>query len=344
MDTRTGNRRLRTAQELLAAAAVAFGLWACNGGSSGTTLPPGPPAASGTMFITDFVNNAIVSWNQGANCNCSPNAIIRGANTGLSGPQGIAIDAGASIYVANQTVNTVTKYPGSLSGNVKPSLTIAGLANPIGVAVDSSNNVYIANSASSGVGTMSIQVYPAGSALASATIAGPATGLSTPGYVTLDAAGNIWVANQTGNSVEEFLKTANGNVPPAATISGANTLLASPQGIAFDAAGRLYVAINNPLGVPDAVLIFSPPLSGNKAPSNILCGPNTGVNNPTGLAVNAQGTLFVVNSAFGGAPGYEATFAGNNIGGGTGCVGPFPNGAVSGGNTTLVNPTGIALH
>ncbi|MBV8164154.1 MAG: NHL repeat-containing protein [Candidatus Eremiobacteraeota bacterium] len=343
MDTRTRYNQLSAGSKVLAVAGVALGLWACNGGSS-TTLPPGPPAAGGSMYITDFANNAIVGWNQGANCNCSPTTTIRGANTGLSGPQGIAIDAGSNIYVANQAVNTMTKYPGGNSGNVTPSLTIGGLANPIGVAVDTSNNVYLTNSASSGVGTMSIQVYPPGSRVPSSTIAGPATGLSTPGYIALDATGNIWVANQTGNSIEEFPKTANGNVPPAATIAGVNTLLADPQGIAFDAAGRLYVAINNALGVPDAVLIFSQPLSGNKAPSNILCGPNTGVNNPTGIAVNAQGTLFVVNSAFGGSPGYEATFAGNNIGGGVGCAGPFPNGAVSGPNTTLINPTGIALH
>jgi sugar lactone lactonase YvrE len=295
------------------------------------------------MFITDFTENSISGYGQGANCNCAPGVFIRGASTGLSGPQGIAIDASGNLYVANQSVGTITKYPGGQSGNVKPTFAIGSLANPIGVALDTSRNLYVTNSASSGVGTMSVQVFPPGVAVPTQTIAGAATQLSTPGYLTLDKSGNIWVANQTSNTIVEFAGTANGNVAPSAVISGSNTLLNDPQGIAFDAAGRLYVAINNTLGSPDAVLVFSPPLSGNIAPTNILCGPNTGVNNPTGIAVNAQGTLFVVNSAFGVTPGYLTAFVANNIGGGLGCTGPFPNGVVSGPNTTLVNPTGIAL-
>lgn len=338
----SSNAPVATAR-LVVFTALSLGLWACNG-SSGTTLPPGPPAGSGGMFITDFNGNAVLGWGQSANCNCAPSIAIRGGNTGLANPDGIAIDPSGNIYVVNQTVGTMTKFPGGASGNIKPSFAIGGLASPIGIAVDGGANVYISNSASAGIGTMSVQTYAPGSAVPSRTIAGPATGLSTPGYLALDSAGNIWVANQTGNSIEEFAKPANGNVPPVATITGANTLLADPQGVAFDPSGRLYVAINNALGVPDAVLVFSPPLSGNIAPTNILCGPNTGVNNPTGIAVNAQGTLFIANSAFGASPGYETTFAANNIGGGTSCTGPFPNAAVSGANTGLVNPTGIALN
>lgn len=344
MHDRTRHRNLPISWAgLLVSLVVALGLCSCNGSSS-TTLPPGPPAGSGGMFITDFNNNAVQGWGQSANCNCAPGVSIRGGNTGLANPEGIALDPSGNIYVVNRAVGTMTKFPGGTSGNIKPSFAIGGLASPIGIAVDSAANLYISNSASAGVGTMSVQVYTPGSVVPSRTIAGPSTGLSTPGFVALDSAGNIWVANETGNSVEAFAKTANGNVPPAATITGVNTLLANPQGIAFDSFGRLYVAINNPLGVSDAVLVFSPPLSGNIAPTNILCGPNTGVNNPTGVAVNASGTLFVVNSAFGPTPGYATTFASNNIGGGTACTGPFPNAAVSGANTGLVNPTGIALN
>ncbi len=327
---------------VLTVAALVLAATGCNNSSS-TTLPPPPPATSGGMFITDFTNNSIAGWGQSANCNCAPSVLIQGANTGLSGPLGIAIDNGGNFYVANQTVGTITKYPGAANGNVKPSFAIGGLASPIGVAVDAAGSLHVSNSASAGVGTMSVQVYPAGSTTPSQTIAGTATGLSTPGFIALDATGNIWVANQTSNTVEEFVNSANGNAAPIAVISGSNTLLSKPQGLAFDSTGRLYVAINNALGFPDAVLVYQKPLTGNIAPVNILCGPNTGVNNPTGVAVNAQGTLFVVNSAFGVTAGYVTAFLSNNIGGGTGCTGPFPNGIVGGSSSSLFNPTGIAL-
>ncbi len=334
---------VRTSGSLaLLVAAASLALAACGGSSS--TNPPPPPGNNGAMFITDFSFNSISVYGQGSNCNCGPARFVQGGNTGLSGPAGIAVDAAGNAYVANENVSAVRKYAPGSSGNSAPTFTIGGLDNPIGVAVDGAGRVYVANSAAGGLGSPSIQVFNPGATVPVHTITGASTGLSTPGYLALDAAGNIWVANIGGNSVEMFRANQTGNVPPTNVISGSNTLLSRPQGIAFDSFGRLYVAINNPTGALDAVLIFSAPLNGNIAPSNILCGVNTGVNNPTGIAVNAQGTLFVVSSAFGGTPGYVTIFASNNIGGGTGCSGPFPNATVAGANTTFVNPAGIALH
>lgn len=329
----------------LSVCAIALGLAAsgCNNSSS-SALPPPPPPTSGAMFITDFTSNSISGFGQGANCNCAPSVLIAGSNTGMSGPAGIAIDKSGNFYVANENVSTITKYPGNQNGNIGPSFAIGGLNNPIGIAVDPAGKLYVANSAAGGVGSSSVQVFAPGTTVASQTISGSSTGLSTPGFVALDSGANIWVTNETGNSIEEFTNSATGNQPPLAVISGSNTLLSKPQGLAFDTSGRLYVAINNGLGFSDAVLVFSPPLSGNIPPSIILCGPNTGVNNPTGVAVNSQGTLFVVNSAFAGNPGYLTIFAANNIGGGASCNGPFPNAIVGGISSSLVNPAGIALR
>jgi hypothetical protein len=337
---------VRTASrwEILAVLIAIFGFVSagCNGGSS-TPLPPPPPGTSGGMFITDFTNNSISGFGQGANCNCPPALYIHGGNTGLSGPMGIAADKAGNLYVANSRVGTITKYPGTGTGNISPSFAIGGLSQPIGVAVDSSGNLYVANSAVSS-GVPSVQVYPRGSSVPSQTISGPSTALSTPSFITLDASNNIWVANQTGNSIEEFANSATGDVPPANIIAGTRTLLSAPQGIAFDALGRLYVAINNALGFSDAVLVFAPGATGNVKPVNILCGSATAVNNPTGIAVNSQGTLFVVNSAVVLSAGSLVIFAANNIGGGMNCNGTFPNAVVGGPSSTLLNPAGIALH
>ena len=325
----------------LCIAVVGLASAGCNGGS-GSALPTPPPGTSGGMFITDFTNNSISGFGQGANCNCPPAIYIHGSNTGLSGPSGIAIDNAGNIYVANTAVGTVTKYPGNGNGNIAPSFAIGGLRQPIGVAVNAAGKLYVANSNSGGGAPGSVQVFPPGSTVPSQTITSPA--LATPGFIALDASNNIWVTDEFNNSILEFTNGANGSVTPTNVIAGNRTLLSFPQGLAFDVSGRLYVAINQALGFPDAVLVFDAGAAGNVSPRNILCGSATGINNPTGIALNAQGTLFVANSAFNLTPGVLLEFTANNIGGGLSCNGPFPSGIVGGANSTLLNPAGVALH
>jgi sugar lactone lactonase YvrE len=327
---------LGTAISMLALALFSAG---CNNVSSSS--PPPPPSSNGAMFITDFTNNTVTAYGQNANCTCNPARQISGGNTKISSPIGIAVGSNGMIYVANEAASTVTEYPIGGKGNIAPTYTIAaaaGLSSPVGVTVDAASNVYVTNS-----GTNSFDIFPPNSNTASNVISGPATGLNEPGFITLDAAGDIWVANIGGNSVEEFPPLSSnptGNISPTVTIAGANTSLSSPQGIAFDPAGRLYVAINNQAFA--AVWIYSGWVAGanNIAPINGICGAATGVINPTGVAINSLGTVFVVNSETQVA-GYVTTFASNNIGN-TACTGPPPNAAVSG--PAMLNPAGIALH
>jgi len=333
------------------AAGIILVMAGCNN-SSTTPAPPTPPPSSGAMFITDYTNNSVLVYGQNANCgSCNQARLIQGSNTGMFHPEGIAIDSSGTIYVANSGVNgnSVTEYPVAGHGNLAPTFSITGLSTPIGVAVDAARNVYVASSAING-GTASIKIFPPASNVASNTISGAATSLSTPGFIALDSAGNIWVANQSGNSIEEFpplSSNPNGNIPPTTTISGPNTLLngSTPQGIAFDASGRLYVSVNYPAPSFDEVLIYSGIVSGtmnNISPVNAICGPNTGVNNSTGVAVNSLGSVFVVNSqVVVGQSGYITTFAANNLGN-LACSGPLPNATVAG--PAILNPAGIALH
>jgi hypothetical protein len=315
----------------------------CNN-SSTASLPPPPPPSSGAMFITDFTNNTVTVYGQSANCNCNPARQISGSNTGISTPIGIAVDNSGTMYVANRGNQNVLEFPTNGKGNISPTFKIAGFSAPSGIAVDGARNVYVTDKIQA-----SVSIFPTGSNVAKYTISGVATGLSGPDFVTLDSLGDIWVANQTGNSVVEYppiasLAVGNNNIPPTVTIAGTNTAISSPQGIAFSPGGQLFVAINNPnFNSFDAVLVFSGWGLGanNIAPTNAICGGATGVNNPTGVAINAQGTVFVVNSATQVATGYITTFANNNIGN-LSCTGNLPNATVSG--PAMLNPAGIALH
>lgn len=314
----------------------------CNGGS-GASLPTPPPGTSGNVYITDFTNNSISVFGQAANCNCPPAQHIQGNNTGLSGPMGIALDKAGNMYVANFNAGTVTKYPANANGNVAPSFTIAGLNQPIGVVVDGDGQVYVANSNVAGAGVASVQVFPAGSAVASQTITSVV--LFRPGFITLDTSRDIWVTEEAGDSVIEFPNSANGSVPPANIINGTRTMLNFPQGIAFDVSGRLYVSINiGRNGPTNAVLVFGAGAAGNIKPLNMLCGSATAITNPVGVAVNAQGTLFVANRAVDVTTGSLLEFTANNIGGGPSCNGPLPSGVISGAASAVADPAGVALR
>jgi len=150
--------------------------------------------ASGKIYVTNLIGGvsaagSVTVYPPGSNGDAAPLATIAGSNTGLSGPEGIAIDAAGSIYVANLVggssgTGSITIYASGSSGDAAPTATISGaqLQGPQSVAVDSSGNIYIATSANS------IVEYAAGSngdAAPTLVINGGSTGLNAPRGIAL---------------------------------------------------------------------------------------------------------------------------------------------------------------
>jgi 6-phosphogluconolactonase (cycloisomerase 2 family) len=124
-------------------------------------------------------------------------------------------------------------------------------------------------------------------------ITGSLTGLAGPEEIAADRSGNLYVANSSG-SITVYPPTANGNVAPLRKIAGAATGLGGGvTGVAVDAAGHVY-ASNHYL---NSITEYASGANGNVAPIATLAGPATGVQNPTEIALDPAGHLWVDNVA-----------------------------------------------
>lgn len=149
--------------------------------------------------------------------------------TGVSGPQGLAIDATGTLYVGNPDNATVTIYP---PGSTSPSLTLKqDLPVPAAVAVDKKGNVWVSNEEGSNQG--SVVEFPKGSTTPSTVISG-----LNPLGIAVDSKGNLYVEeeNPSGAVVAVY--------PPGATKPskqfGQGDLI-SPDGITIGPTGDVYV-------------------------------------------------------------------------------------------------------
>jgi DNA-binding beta-propeller fold protein YncE len=106
----------------------------------------------GNIYVSNGCSNDVTIFAKGSSGDATPIATIGGAATGLSTPEGIAVDPkGGNIYVANAGGN-VTIYPALGSStemlNEAPIAIISGsntdLLKPIGIALDASLNIYVA--------------------------------------------------------------------------------------------------------------------------------------------------------------------------------------------------------
>jgi sugar lactone lactonase YvrE len=318
-----------------------------------TATPTSSVLASSSIFVAESGDNNITIYppNPAGTVNELPVTQINGANTELSLPFGVAVDGTGKIYVANRTgagSGSVTVYAANPTGtvNATPLATIAGsntgLNDPQGIAVDASGKFYVSNI------TNTITVYaanPSGTLNEAplATIAGANTQLASPFGMAFDAAGRLYVANELSASITVYAANPSGTLDeaPLAAITGSNTGLDNPGGVALDASGQIY-AVNSGPGV-SSVTVYAANPSGtmNEAPTATISGSATQLGSPSAVTLDSTGKIYVVNTYGGGNnTGAITIFAANP----SGTLNEAPLGTITGSNSRLFNPTGIAVH
>lgn len=330
------------------------------GGVSGIAI-----GADGMMYVANREGpprhhgrprGSVTVYAANASGDAAPIRTIVGDATGLADPTALALDARGNLYVANRA--TVTIYGPGAAGNVAPVRTLAGpstgLFSLTGIAVDRRGYVYVANDTVTkdglrGAGTVTVYAPGAsGDARPVRTIRGRATRLSRPTGLALDATGNLYVVNgdvlmEDLGSVAVFAPGARGDAAPIRTLVGRETQLNGPAAVALDADGNLYVTSRGSRWVP-TILVYPPGADAEAPPVRAIEGPNTRLEGPRGLALDAAGSLYVANN--GSASGINAY--GPDLGAATvyapGAGGDVePIRTIRGYYARLNGPSGIAL-
>jgi len=203
---------------------------------------------------------------------------------------------------------TSTSYGGTGSGkDTVAGDTIASFNQPTGIAVDGAGNIYVSDYGDNLIRKISATGIV--STIAGNGNQGSLNGLDTassfngPTALALDAAGNIYVADDNNNMVRKI--GTNGMVSTYAgsdstgLINGpaASSALFGPTGVTVDANGNVYIAdagnnIIRMVNTSDSVSTYAG--STNEAATN---GPllSASFNNPTGLAIDKSGNIFVAD-------------------------------------------------
>ncbi|MGA3017523.1 MAG: IPT/TIG domain-containing protein [Bryobacteraceae bacterium] len=334
--------------------------------------------SSGNVYIADLVNLRIRKLTSGGTISTvAGNGKYSYSGDGgqatsaqLNTPQAVASDSSGNVYIADTVNNVVRKVTASgvistIAGNGTAgsggdggAATSAQLHSPQGIAVDASGNIYVADTQNARVRKISggaINTVAGNGTAGFGGDGGAATSaqLNIPAGLAVDGAGNLYIADFSNNRVRKVtfpggaITTLAGNGLAGYSGDGgpaAGAQLTTPVGLATDSSGNVYIADtgNNAVRVVNSSGIVST-VAGNGLAGYSGDGGravSAMVGNPTGVAVDPSGNLYISDGSLRIRKVYSSGFI-NTIAG-DGARGYSGDGGVAL-FAAMNSPSGIAL-
>jgi sugar lactone lactonase YvrE len=218
----------------------------------------------------------------------------------------------------------------------KLTTSSAGLFTLNSIAFDTDGTMWVASEDESLLLAFSpAAANAAGPTPATVVIRSKAGSISGPSSLAFDKQHNLWVANYANGTIARFDRSAlasSGSPTPSVVISGG---VAHPTSLAFDAVGTLWVS-DNQANTVSRYLVGQLLTSGEKEAAIVLSSNANSLVNPTGIAFDAAGNLWVANTG-------NQTVASFGIAqrGSTGS--PLPRVVLSPGSSSLIIPVALAF-
>ena len=245
--------------------------------------------SAGDLWVTNLFGGSVDEFDPAqlaAGGSPTPVNIIEGSDTGLSGPEGLAVDQGP-------TVSSISadRGPGGTKVTIYGTGFYSGSAVEFGAKPATSitymNPYQLTAVAPAGSGTVDVTVTD-GQGISATSPADRFTYAATSSITP-----TLVVGNDLSNTLASFPLSASGDVTPSATLSDRSGELETPVDGALDAAGDLWVPSDNEVQEYTQRQLVD---GGPQTPAATITSDSAGsLNDPDGAAFDPAGNLWVVN-------------------------------------------------